>query len=233
MELALRPSIPAPREQRQPKRETRSGSRLRGARDSCGASLFVQDCSTRRSVLRRHLAPLLDRATAWPKSHRQHRRSSTGPGRRHSLRTRGRTLAAARSISRRRSCLTWRSRSGCTSCWGSPTRWPSSSLCPRQASCCARSSSSTTARTARSCRPSAETHGWAPPSASSSSRRSCGGVTTTPSITPRPATSIGAALEIFRQSRSPNMAPYRRVGAWPTGSSATRQSCSASGRWWR
>ena len=30
-----------------------------------------------------------------------------------------------------------------------------------------------------------------------------------------------------------DMAPYRRVGAWPTGSSATRRSCSASGRWWR
>ena len=34
--------------------KTRLGSRLRGAQDSCGASLFGEDCSTRRPVRRRH-----------------------------------------------------------------------------------------------------------------------------------------------------------------------------------
>ena len=65
---------------------------------------------------------------------------------------------------------------------------------PPRASCCARTSSSTTARTARSCRPSAPTPGWAPRCGLRGLRAvSRAGATATPSTTPPPATSTGAA----------------------------------------
>ena len=131
-----------------------------------GAPVGPADCATRKGGQR---SPSSHRPTRPPA---RSRRESRPSGATRSRRMPRPTVGLPCSTSPRRWLPTLLCRSPCTWRLKSHICWPWPSLSPRLRFSCARSSSSTTAPTARSCHPSAPTHGLGWGSGCWSTRRS-------------------------------------------------------------